>query len=97
MYRLKSNFDGTWDIETEVENTLYYNDISKIDDNGYHPTRKEIVKEWRVMPHDSGISYSKAKLLVEHRIAKAAFKPTFLTPPLPNRDPLSRKRFLGIF
>lgn len=99
MYRLKSHFGGTWDIETEVENIRYYNDPSEMDSNGYYLTKKEIVKEWQVKPFDSELTYDKAKERVEYKIARDTFKPVILVPPLPARDPNlpPRKRFLGIF
>lgn len=98
-YRLKSNFDGTWVIETEVESTSYFNDPSEMDSNGYYRTKTKIVKVWQVKPYEFRLTYDKAKLLVEHRIARDAFVPVILMPPLPARDPTlpPRKRFLGIF
>lgn len=95
MYRLKSNFDGTWDIETEVESIRHYNDPSEMDSNGYYLTKTF----WQVRAFDSKLTYARAKERVERRIAEAAFVPIILTPPFPDRDPTlpPRKRFLGIF
>lgn len=93
MYRLKSNFNGTWDIETEVERQHWF-----YDPDTQH-NKCEMIKVWESEYGNRNLNYNAAKREVEHRIAKAAFEPTFLTPPLPDRDPTlpPRKRFLGIF
>lgn len=92
MYRLKSNFNGSWDIETEVERPHWFYDPDT------QQNKHEMVKVWESEYGNRNLNYNAAKREVEHRMAKAAFEPTFLIPPLPNRDPtLPRKRFLGIF
>lgn len=92
-YRLKSNFDGTWDIETEVEKTSWHR-CPDTQQNTY-----DLIKVWESTYGERKLSYSAAKRVVESKISEEAFKPTFLTPPLPARDPTlpPRKRFLGIF
>lgn len=99
MYRLKSNFNGTWAVETEVEKTYYFNDPSEIDSNGYYRSKTKIVKEWHGEPFARKLTYAEAKKELEQRIARDAFVPVILVPPLPDRDPTlpPRKRFLGIF
>ena len=100
-YRLKSRFDGTWDIETKVDGVRRYNDLSKIDSNGNHPIKTEKVREWQVKAFDSELTYAKAKERIDRKMARDAFVPVILVPPLPEHDPNNstppRKRFLGIF
>jgi hypothetical protein len=101
-YRLKSNFGGTWDIETKVDGVFRYNDLSTMDSNGNHPTKTEKVREWQVKPFDSELTYAEAKKRIERKMARDAFVPVILVPPFPEHDPNNppnspRKRFLGIF
>ena len=93
MYRLKSNFDDTWNIETEVERPHWFYDPDT------QQNKHEMVKVWESQYGYRNLSYSAAKKEVERRIAEAAFVPVILVPPLPDRDPTlpPRNRCLGIF
>lgn len=87
-YRLRSNFEGNWEIQYEREVYNYQYDANAI----IARQVKGLVWE-RTYAYPSNMKYATAKKELETLLAKEAYVPTILEPPLPKQDPKKQKSF----
>lgn len=87
-YRLSRNFNGTWDIQHETKVSRY--------DHESGDGRHVIATIWeRNYSYPPNMKYAQAKKELETLLAKEAYIPVILVPPLPAKDP-SKKSFFKL-
>ncbi len=74
-YRLRSNFNGTWDIQILQEFSQYSHEQGKSVLNTY----------WRF--YCTYPTYVEAVKCINNELAKKAYVPIIIEPPFPDRDP----------
>lgn len=88
-YRLKRNFNGTWDIQI-LEELLYY---QYSEEQGKSIPITEL--KWRF--YGTLPTYKEAVQHINNKLAEKAYVPIILEPPFPDQDPTKKSFFKSLF